>query len=273
MNTTIPHMITRFTAALIILISTVCITGCSNALTSPEIQTDNTPKSGQIQLNTEYLTEQNGRKCYQDPDWEVLTGIDVSEYQESIDWEAVKQDGIDFAIIRAGYRGYGYGKIVEDVQFQQNISAATQADIDVGIYFFSQAISLSEAKKEARYVADLIKDHPIQYPVVFDMEIITEDDRILRLSPKEKTQIAVAFCEEIKKLGYTPMIYGSTSWLQNAVFLEEFLKYNLWISDYSNAPDFPYPIKMWQYTSSGTVSGIEGKTDLNLYFAKKNSSK
>lgn len=215
------------------------------------------------------LYEENGRKQYKSTEWETLTGIDVSTHQGSIDWKQVKENNIDFAMIRAGYRGYGNGKIVEDDMFKTNISSAANAGIDAGVYFFSQAISEREAREEAKLVIDLIKDYDIKYPIVFDMEFVTENDRIRDVPFKQKTQIAIAFCEEIVKSGYTPMIYGSTSWLQNTVFIDKLLKYDLWIADYSDYPDFPYDFKMWQYTNTGVVSGIDGNVDINLYFIKK----
>lgn len=219
--------------------------------------------------NWEKLSQTSGRKNYEDDSWESVSGIDVSHYQGEIDWKSVKNDGIEFVIIRAGYRGYGSGKIVEDTMFKTNISSAVDAGLDVGVYFFSQAISVREAKKEARFVADLVEDYEVKYPIVFDMEYVTEEDRIRKLSIKNKTEVAQAFCEEVENLGYAPMIYGSSSWLQNAIFLEQLGQFSLWVADYSEIPDFPYSFKMWQYTSEGTVSGIESGVDINLWFRQK----
>ncbi len=214
----------------------------------------------------EKLYESKGKKMYDDGDLQALVGIDVSKHQGDIDWSQVNNDNIDFAIIRAGYRGYGTGEISEDGKFKNNIAGANAVGIDTGVYFFSQAISVSEAEEEAQFVIDLLKDYEVKYPVVFDMEFITEEDRIRDLSMKEKTKVALAFCQKIEKAGYTPMIYGSASWLENTVFLDDISQYDLWVSEYKDAPTFPYDFKMWQYTNRGRVAGITGNVDLNLYF-------
>lgn len=208
---------------------------------------------------------------YEDENYESVFGIDVSSHQQDIDWNKVKKSGVDFAIIRVGYRGYKKGEINEDKTFESNIKSAIDAGIDVGVYFFSQAISLNEAKEEAQFVLDKIEKYDITYPVVFDMEFLSEEDRIKNISFNDKTNIALAFCNEIEENGYTPMIYGSVSWLQNVVSIDKISRYDLWIANYSNFPNFDYNFKMWQYSSEGYLDGIEGKVDMNIFMKDKDN--
>lgn len=213
-----------------------------------------------------YLENVDCKKHYVDKDGQkALLGIDVSRHQGEIDWEKVKNQNIEFAMIRVGYRGYESGEIVKDDMFISNIEGASEADIEVGVYFFSQAKSIREAEEEAKFVLDAIKNHDVKFPIVFDMEHI-EGGRIKDLSIKERTKAALVFCERIEKEGYSAMIYGSTSWLQNAVLLLDISKYDLWVSEYSNELSFPHEFHMWQYTNEGKIDGISGNVDLNLCF-------
>lgn len=212
------------------------------------------------------LTEENGRKNYVDNSGnEAIFGIDVSTHQGDIEWDKVKGDNVDFAIIRAGYRGYESGEINEDDKFKQNIEGAINNGIDVGVYFFSQAISEKEAIEEAQFILNVIKGYDVKYPVVFDMEYL-ENGRINSLSMDERTKITLAFCEVIKESGYKPIIYGNQFWLQEYVSLHHINDYELWLAQYNDIPNFPYEFRMWQYTDMGSVNGIKGNVDLNLWF-------
>lgn len=209
---------------------------------------------------------------YSDENFETVLGIDVSYHQGEIDWQKVKNSGVGFAMIRVGYRGYETGKIVEDSCFEKNVQGALDAGVEVGFYFFSQAISEEEAREEANFVLERIKNLQVHYPIVFDMEIVSDNDRIVSVSMNEKTRIAKAFCEEIKENGYDPMIYGSTSWLLNRILMEEVSEYPVWVAEYSTTPSFPHSFQMWQYTKKGSVDGIEGDVDMNLWFKNKEKS-
>ncbi|MEG2089782.1 glycoside hydrolase family 25 protein [Niameybacter sp.] len=217
----------------------------------------------------EALETYQGKKSYQYDNIKAKWGIDVSKHQEKISWQKVKKDGIDFAMIRVGYRGYGNGAIKEDPTFTYNMNSANRVGIDVGLYFFSQAISVEEAKEEAQFVLQQIQGHKVTYPIVFDMEFVAGKDRITHLTREEKTQITKAFCEVIEQAGYKPMIYGSRHWLQDVITLEELSDYEVWLAEYSDVPSFPYAFKMWQYTDSGTVDGISGGVDMNLWFVEE----
>lgn len=196
-----------------------------------------------------------------------IKGIDVSKYQGDIDWQKVKADGVEFAIIRMGYRGYGTGKIMIDESFEQNMVEAQKAGIKLGVYFFSQAINEAEAIEEASLVIESIQNYDITYPVVFDMEEIHEGTaRTASLSKQELTDVAIAFCETVKNAGYTPMVYANIKWFMEHVDLSQLTQYDKWFAQYYKTPFFPYDLQMWQYTGSGKVDGIAGKVDMNICF-------
>lgn len=216
----------------------------------------------------QHLAHDQGRIYYLDSQYpNVQYGIDVSVYQGEIDWAAVAADGIDFAMIRIGYRGYGSGALAVDEACIANIEGALAAGLDIGAYFFSQAINEDEAIEEAELVLSVIRDYEICYPVVFDMEEIYEDTaRTDLLSQAELSVIAKAFLTHIEDAGYQPMLYGNTKWLAARVDLEELSDYPIWFAQYHDKPLFPYDFAMWQYSSTGTVSGIAGDVDLNIFF-------
>lgn len=194
-------------------------------------------------------------------------GIDVSKYQGDIDWTKVRNSNVEYAILRIGYRSYGTGIITDDANFKQNIKGASKAGLGVGVYFFSQATTTSEAIEEAQYVIDLIKSYNVKYPIVLDMEEITNDTfRQQGLTPNELTDICIAFCDKIKSAGYTPMIYANLKFFISKLNLDQLTAYEKWYAGYDTSLYFPYDISMWQYSDSGTVDGIPGKVDLNISF-------
>lgn len=216
-----------------------------------------------------HVVEIDGRLSYEDEHARTLTGIDVSVFQGGIDWEAVKADGVDFAIIRLGYRGSGDGGIYLDEYFKQNIKGAKKAGLDIGVYFFSQAITPEEAIEEARFVVKKIRGKGVNYPVAFDMEPMDGTERAANLTVKQKTEIADAFCQVIKRNGFTPMVYGNPQWLYGHIDLSYLTEYDTWLAHYASSTHYEHPFKMWQYTDSGIVDGIEGPVDMNLYFVEK----
>ena len=207
---------------------------------------------------------------YSDDRYTSLQGIDVSEHQAEIDWKKVKEAGIDFAFIRTGYRGTESGRCTEDRWFRTNMEEASAAGIDIGVYFFSQAVTEEEAVEEADYVADQIKGYDVTYPVVFDMEHPeTGTDRILNLSREEKTRIAAAFMNRVQWAGYTPMLYNSTGLLDVFFEMELLTDYPVWAAEYGSLPHYPYVFEIWQYTSTGRVDGIRGNVDMDIRFVEK----
>ena len=195
-------------------------------------------------------------------------GIDVSAYQGDIDWKKVKASGIQFAIIRLGYRGYGTGKLVQDDYAIKNIEGALNAGVKVGVYIFSQAISVEEAAEEARFVLDRIKGYDITMPVVFDWEYVNDEARTAGMDRRTLTDCYLEFCRIISEAGYTPMSYFNTYQSRSLMYLHELEDYPFWLALYSDRMRFPYRIEMWQYTCTGRVPGIQGDVDINLYFTE-----
>lgn len=200
---------------------------------------------------------------------ECYAGVDVSSYQGEIDWDRVAAAGIDFAIIRVGYRGYTEGLVYDDRYFVQNIEGALDAGLDVGVYFYSQATTADEAVEEALRTLSAIDGYPITYPVVFDWERVSNSSSRTRTVTGETiASCALAFCETVESAGYRTMIYGNTSDVANGdLDLSQLLDYPFWLAHYTSSwepTDFPYHYDMWQYTSHGSVDGIDGRVDLNL---------
>ena len=204
----------------------------------------------------------------------VFNGIDVSVYQGTIDWTKVSESGIDFAMIRAGYRGYGdKGSLVEDTMFAKNALGAKINKIDIGVYFYSQAINIEEAKEEAKFVVSLIKKYGIdvKYPIAIDTELSPMGTgRADNISKEKRTEVVKAFCETIKQLGYKPMIYANKYWLYDNLNVQQISQYDIWLAHYIESTDYKYRYMMWQYTNTGKVDGITGNVDKNYCYKKYN---
>ena len=213
-----------------------------------------------------FVLDDRGRLSYAVDGVSARTGVDVSVYQQDIDWQAVAADGVDFAMIRLGYRGYTEGGLMMDERFEQNIQGALDAGLEVGIYFFSQAVTPQEAQAEAAFVLNAIRDYEVTYPVAFDWEPITGDHaaRTSGLSGETLTQCALAFCAEIEIAGYTPAVYFNQDLGYLHYDLGELDGQTLWLAEYGSSPDFYYAFHLWQYTHTGQVAGIQGDVDLNL---------
>ncbi len=210
----------------------------------------------------------------------IQNGIDVSKWQGKIDWQKVKNAGIDFAIIRIGYRAEN-GQIYRDSNAEYNIQQAQKFGILIGVYFFSAAANQKEAIEEAQWTVAAIKGYPISYPVVYDCEgFKNNDSRMHSLTVEQRTENALSFLDTVKKSGYEGMFYGSKSDLSdNTVFniakIEE--KYKIWVAQYKNPPypqsqrpDYNGRYDMWQYTNKGIVSGVEGNCDMVVSYFEKN---
>lgn len=194
-------------------------------------------------------------------------GIDVSKYQGEIDWDKVKADGVEYAFIRLGIRGYESGKLVLDEYFDDNMRGANDAGVMAGVYFFTQATSVEEAQEEAAYVIENLADFDVPYPVVYDVEMIVgSDGRANHLTIQERTDITVAFCEAVKAAGYTPMIYGNVKCFTKMLDITRLEAYEKWYAFYDDYMYFPYDVSIWQYTEKGTVDGIKGNVDMNIAY-------
>lgn len=213
-----------------------------------------------------------------------MKGIDISKYQASpqsdgsykatIDWNKVKNDGIDFVMIRVGYRGAEGGQIFEDPTFKAHIEGASNAGIGVGVYFFSQAITEEEAREEVKWIYDKVKEYRLDFPICIDSEAVYTSSgkpgRANKLTREARTNVTAAFCKEVASYGYTPLIYASTSWLNNQLDMSKLSNYDVWVAQYganngSDSHKVTYAGKytIWQYTSTAKINGINGNVDKN----------
>lgn len=209
---------------------------------------------------------ENGRMTCADPAVRLVHGIDVSSHQGLIDWNKVAGDGVEFAILRAAYRGYTAGSLNKDSTFDYNAQQAAQNGLQVGAYIFSQAITVEEALQEAEFLLEILAGKPIDGPVVFDWEVIgTKDARTYGLDTQTLCAAANAFCQRIAQAGYSPMVYFNSYAGYVKYDLSEIMEYPFWFAQYKEQPDFYYNFQMWQYTSSGKVTGIDGNVDLDVW--------
>jgi GH25 family lysozyme M1 (1,4-beta-N-acetylmuramidase) len=216
------------------------------------------------------LEEKSGLCRYMENGKKIsYVGADISKHTGEVNFTGLKAAGVDYVMIRLGSRGYSTGKITLDENFQQNIEGAIEAGLDVGVYFYSQAVSQDEAVEEANFVVQNLEPYRanVNYPVAFDMELVTNDtSRVESLSRDDKTTVTVSFLEAIKAAGYVPMIYGDKEWLIKEVDMTKLQSYDVWLSQEEDIPDYPYLYTMWQYSTDSVVNGITGNADLNLCF-------
>ena len=220
------------------------------------------------------------RLCYTGSDFRTRFGIDVSAHQnrasgesQTIDWEAVRDDGVEFVMVRVGYRGTGQaGTLNADAFYAQNIDGAMAAGLETGVYFFAQAITVEEAIAEADFVIELLKDHEINGPVAYDWEMHDASYRVYGTPPEMATACAVAFCERIKEAGYTPMVYAG-QYVSYIKYDQGALSpYLSWYPEYKSEsseklyPTLYYQMDYWQFSSNCYVNGIGGRVDANLQF-------
>ena len=194
-----------------------------------------------------------------------VLGIDVSKWQGSIDWNAVKNSGVSFVIIRCGYRGSSSGSLIKDPMFESNIKGATNAGLKVGLYFFSQAVNEKEAVEEASMAIALAKNYKISYPIFIDTEW-TSGGRANGISKETRTAVCKAFCETIKSAGYTPGVYACKSWYQDSLNVSSLNGYKIWLAQYASQPTYSNRYDMWQYTDKGKVNGISTNVDMNISY-------
>ncbi len=199
--------------------------------------------------------------------YDVLRGVDVSRYQGDINWEKVKADGMDFAMIRVGGRFINSGGLYDDWLYEENMEGAQAAGLQVGVYFFSQAISVEEGIEEAEFVLSRIEDYDLTMPVVIDWEFLGGSEaRTYGVEPETITAAIRAFCDRILEAGYEPMVYFNSYCGYTRMDLRDLTDVKFWFAQYNDVPTFRYHFDMWQYSDQGEVDGIEGNVDLNLYF-------
>ena len=218
---------------------------------------------------TDFAMSERG-VTYEDEKYTVLRGIDVSEFQNTINWKSVAADGIDFAIIRVGGRLMQSGGLYEDKRFRENLDGALAAGLKVGVYFFSQAITEEEGLEEAEFVLSLIDGYDLSMPVVMDWERLGGTDvRTYGVGADKVTAAALAFCGAVEEAGYRPMLYMNSYCGYTKFDLRDLTDVEFWFAEYENVPSFRYHFSMWQYSAQGRVKGIQGNVDMNLYFVPR----
>ncbi len=193
-------------------------------------------------------------------------GIDVSKWNKDIDWDKVKNAGVEFAIIRAGYRGSVTGSLVQDVYFDTNMKGAAKSGIPVGVYFFTQATNEVEAVEEASAVLRWVQEYEITYPIFIDTEGAGGNGRADGLDVDTRTLVCEAFCRTIENAGYEAGIYASRNWYNNNLHTEKLEDYYIWLAEYRSVPLYQGYYRMWQYSSKGRIDGIEGNVDMNIMY-------
>lgn len=240
---------------------------------SDEADPAQTPQEPTLPMNDrakECFGDYYGFKTYESESETAVLAIDISSHQGDIDWATVDGHSIDFVIHRIGYRGYTEGDIEPDTKWQENAAAINETDMELGCYFFSQAVTPQEAIEEARFVLENIQGYKIERPIYFDWEVVEDPNaRTANISASEMTECALAFCKTIEEAGYTAGIYFNTSLVQQLLNLSDLMEYDFWLAEYNSYPSFPFQVDMWQYSDQGRLDGIPEKVDLNLYFIPK----
>lgn len=216
---------------------------------------------------TKLVCQSELMKYYENGKKTSYVGIDISKFQDYVDFVKVKKAGIEFVMLRAGARGYGTGQLILDEYFSDNLKRATDAGLEVGVYFYSQAVTEEEAVEEANMVLENLGDYEISYPVAFDMELVENDTaRTDTLTREQKTKITKAFLDTIAAAGHKTVIYGNKEWLIKEIDMSKLTAYDVWLSQDEDIPDYPYNFTMWQYSFDGSVDGVAGYVNLNISF-------
>lgn len=251
----------RYLVAVAAALTVVVLIGLVTVQTAPaEFHrpplVDNPLKPSDFTYENGYLTCTAG---------ESVLGIDVSEYQLDIDWDAVKNAGVEFVFIRVGWRGLTEGALNPDKRAQEYYDGAKRAGLSVGAYFFSQAISMEEAAEEARFALSVMDGWDLDLPLVYDWEYAGESARTAHVDRRTLTDCTRVFCRTVENAGYIPMIYFNSSQGMHLLHLEELTEFPFWLAQYMDGMDFPYRVDFWQYTAEGTVPGIQVPVDVNLW--------
>lgn len=229
------------------------------SMTSIEAKTTKSPFTGLVYTHAAQLS-----------DCDIVDGIDVSKWQADINWKKVKAAGVKFVFIRCGYTALSKDfAMYEDEYFKKNIQGAYDAGIKVGVYFFSNSINTTEAKKEAKKTLELIQDYQqmITLPVVYDFEAFSNAYRAYGLSKQQVTKNVIAYSQLIQQAGFTPMYYGSPSFLNSSFDVSQLTDYDCWLANYTTKTSYTGDYLYWQYSSTGTVDGITGNVDCNFLYS------
>ena len=266
-NQTLALVVTVLSAVALVVILGVIVSSCAHGSSVEETVPPVTEEPRETAPLNAYAPEdfylEDGFLRYST---DSLIGVDVSTHQGLIDWQAVKASGVEFAIIRAGYRGTTQGLLYEDELFRDNLDGAKEAGLLVGVYFFSQAANTEEAAEEAEFVCELLDGIKLDLPVYYDWEEVSGQSRIPGAAEIPMTECAVAFCESVEAQGYKAGVYFNQTYGYDHLDLLALQDYSLWLAEYGNIPTFDYHFHCLQYTDSGVVDGIETEVDMNVFF-------
>ena len=215
-----------------------------------------------------HLRNNGGIYSYEDEHYTSSFGIDISEHNGDIDFEKVKEEGVEFVFIRVGYRGGIYGLLNKDKRFEEYYRGAKDAGLHIGFYFFSQAVDEKEAVEEADYLVSLVRGKQFDLPLVYDYEDFP-DGRIQDLDGETRTENVKAFLNRIDLHGYQGMLYTNLYWLRYFYDVREVMNYPIWFAQYHEIPQYPCPFSIWQYSEEGELEGVEEKVDFNIMFIPK----
>ena len=259
-----------WTEIIALVIVVFCLGFILGRMSGGTVSYDGPGRSKTVPVNeydiNSFYYDDYGRVWYDDDRYTSVQVIDVSYVQKEIDWEQVKADGIDYAMIRLGFRGYETGTLMLDAYYEYNAKESRKAGVEAGVYFFSQAVSVEEAIEEAQFVVKNLKGKKLKGPVAFDMEPIEGADRISYLTTAERTAIADAFLSYVKKKGYDVMLYGNPTWLGGSIDRTLLTDYDVWLAHYTDQTSYEGDYIMWQTSSYGTIDGIDGPVDMDLYY-------
>lgn len=211
----------------------------------------------------------DGFMAYFDEDGKKIShlGVDVSYHQPEIDWDELVTSPVEFIMLRCGYRGHSEGGLIEDEKFREYAAKANEYGLDMGVYFFTQALNETEAIAEADFVISLLSEYDLQYPVAFDTEYVADKSartNTVEITPEERSKICIAFCERVREAGYYPIIYASENWMRRQLDLTMLTDYDFWAPQYLDKNDFLFDFTIWQYTDTGAIPGIKGEVDLDI---------
>ena len=215
-----------------------------------------------------WKTNEQGFRYYDREGYSNVFGIDISEWVEDIDFNAVKDAGVDYVILRAGYRGYETGKFVLDNNLSKYLLHASKAGLKVGVYFVSQAVNTQEAIEEAEFVLDHIRGYRMEMPVFIDLEEVYDNARTDGLSAEDRTEIVKAFCNDLESQGLQAGVYANETWFRDKLDLSQLDDYDIWLAKYTDTPDVDFPIYMWQFTNEGVIPGTDMWVDFNVLVLK-----
>lgn len=262
----------RLFILILVILTGVCIIAFAFIIIKPDVGKQYDIHDMDTIYHFDYsLLEGNQILSYEDENYTSQFGIDVSEFSEDIDWQKVKKAGTEFVYLRLGYRGKDLGGLYLDERFEEYYEGANEVGLQIGVYFFSQAINEQEAIEEAQYVISNIKGKNITLPIAYDLEVPESESRITVTNPYEKTRNAISFVDEIKRHNYDAIIYTNNYFSRYYYSMEDLKDYEFWYAQYgSDKPSFDYKIKIWQYSQSYKLDGIDGNVDYDIMFKQKN---